>query len=54
MLPVLHSPEDLHVIVAGGTPGYSMTMIGYRRGLMMDNQRLVHKTKLVRGVTLTR
>ena len=54
MLPVLYSPEDLHVIVAGGTPGYSMTMIGYRRGLMMDNQRLVHNTKLIRGVTLTR
>ncbi len=51
-LPVLYSPEELHVIVAGGTPGYSMTMIGYRRGLMMENQRLVHNTKLIRGVTL--
>jgi hypothetical protein len=53
-LPVLYSPEDLHVIVAGGIPGYSMTMIGYRRGLMMDNQRLVHNTKLIRGVTLAK
>jgi hypothetical protein len=46
--PVLFSPEDLHVIVAGGIPGYSMTMAGYRRGLMMNNKRLVHMTKLVR------
>ncbi len=47
-IPVLYGPEDLHVLVAGGIPGYSMTMIGYRRGLMMNNKRLAHITKLVR------
>jgi len=47
-IPVLYGPEDLHVIVSGGFPGYSMTMIGYRRGLMMNNQRLAHMTKRVR------
>ncbi len=46
-IPVLYGPEDIHVFVAGGIPGYTMTMAGYRRGLMMSNQRLVHMTKLV-------
>lgn len=47
-IPVLCGPEDLHVIVSGGYPGYSMTMIGYRRGLMMNNQRLAHMTERIR------
>lgn len=40
--------EDVNIIVAGGIPGYTMSMVGYRRGLMMSNQRLVHMTKAVR------
>jgi hypothetical protein len=48
IVPVIYGPEDINVIVVGGFPSYSMTLVGYRRGLMMNNKRLVHMTKLVR------
>jgi hypothetical protein len=38
-------PEDTHVIVAGGIPGYTLTL-SYNRG--------AHLTKLIRGATLTK
>jgi hypothetical protein len=53
-IPVMFGPEELHVIVAGGIPGYCMTMVGYRRGLMMNNQRWAHNTKLVRNARLSK
>jgi hypothetical protein len=44
-------PEDSHIIVAGGIPGYTMALSGYRRAIYKP---LAHITKLVRGATLTK
>ena len=44
-VPVLVSPKDVHIIVAGGVPGYSFGMSYFRAA---------HETKLIRGATLTK
>ncbi len=44
-------PEDSHIIVAGGIPGYTITLSGYQRGIYKP---LAHITKLVSGATLTK
>jgi hypothetical protein len=43
-VPLYLTPEDNHIIVAGGIPGYTLTM-SYNRG--------AHETKLIRGATRT-
>jgi hypothetical protein len=43
-VPVVN-PEDIHIIVAGSVPGYSFGMSYFRTA---------HKTKVIRGATLTR
>lgn len=44
-VPVLVSPKDIHIIIAGGIPGYTFGM-SYLRGS--------HATKLIRRATLTK
>ncbi|MBN1849867.1 MAG: hypothetical protein JW932_14935 [Deltaproteobacteria bacterium] len=44
-VPVLVSPEDIHIFVAGGVPGYSFGMKYFR---------IAHQTKLIRGALLTK
>ena len=44
-------PENSHIIVAGGIPGYTMTLSGYQQGIYKP---LAHITKLVRSATLTK
>ncbi len=44
------TPENSHIIVAGGIPGYTISLSGYQRGIYKP---LAHITKLVRGSTLT-
>jgi len=44
------TPENSHIIVAGGIPGYTISLSGYQRGIYKP---LAHITKLVRGATLT-
>jgi len=49
-VPLLLRPEDLHVIVAGDMPGYTLTMSGYSRAIDPTQTRpLAHNTKLVRS-----
>jgi hypothetical protein len=43
-VPVVN-PDDIHIIVAGSVPGYSFGMSYYRTA---------HKSKLIRGATLTK
>jgi len=43
-VPVVN-PEDIHIVVSGSTPGYSFGMSYFRTA---------HKTKLIRGATLTK
>jgi hypothetical protein len=45
-VPAMLQPGDLHIIVAGGIPGYTLTLSGYQRGLFKP---LAHNTKLVRS-----
>jgi len=45
------TPGNSHIIVAGGIPGYTITLSGYQRGIYKP---LAHITKLVRGATLTK
>ena len=45
------TPENSHIIVAGGIPGYTITVSGYQRGIYKP---LAHITKLIRGATLTK
>ena len=45
------TPENSHIIVAGGIPGYTISLSGYERGIYKPK---AHITKLVRGATLTR
>ena len=45
------SPEDCHIIVAGGIPGYTITLTGYRRGIY---KTLAHITEPISGATLTK
>jgi hypothetical protein len=44
MVPVIN-PQDIHIVVSGSIPGYSFGMSYFRTA---------HKTKLIRGATLTR
>jgi len=44
MVPVVN-PEDIHIVVSGSIPGYSFGMSYFRTA---------HKTKLIKGATLTR
>jgi hypothetical protein len=44
------TPENSHIIVAGGIPGYTISLSGYQRGIYKP---LAHITKLVTGSTLT-
>ncbi|MFC1900348.1 hypothetical protein ACFLYN_02020 [Chloroflexota bacterium] len=44
MVPVVN-PEDIHIVVSGSIPGYSFGMSYFRTA---------HKTKLIRGATLTK
>jgi hypothetical protein len=44
-------PENSHIIVAGGIPGYTITLSGYQRGIYKP---LAHITKPVRDATLTK
>ena len=43
-------PENSHIIVAGGIPGYTISLSGYQRGIYKP---LVHITKQVKGAALT-
>jgi hypothetical protein len=43
-VPVV-GPEDIHIILSGSIPGYSFGMSYFRTA---------HKTKLIRGATLTK
>jgi hypothetical protein len=43
-VPVVN-PEDIHIVVSGSIPGYSFGMSYFRTA---------HRTKLIRGATLTR
>jgi hypothetical protein len=43
MVPVVN-PEDIHIVVSGSIPGYSFGMSYFRTA---------HRTKLIRGATLT-
>jgi hypothetical protein len=49
-VPVVVTPEDIHIFVAGGIPGNSLGL-KYQRALYKWSS---HKTKLVRGATLTK
>jgi hypothetical protein len=44
-VPILVSPQDIHIFVAGGVPGYSFGMKYFR---------IAHQTKLIHGATLTK
>ncbi|MEJ2109898.1 MAG: hypothetical protein P8Z37_08300 [Acidobacteriota bacterium] len=44
------TPENSHIIVAGGIPGYTISLSGYQQGIYKP---LAHITKLVTGSTLT-
>jgi len=46
MVPVAQSPEDIHIMVAGGSPGYSF-LLGY------SGTNWAHETKKVTHATLT-
>jgi hypothetical protein len=49
-VPVVISPEDIHIIVAGGIPSYTFG-ISYIRA---PHTPTSHQTKLIRGATLTK
>jgi hypothetical protein len=44
-VPVLVSPKDIHILVAGGIPGYAFGMSYFR---------MSHVTKAIHGATLTK
>ena len=44
MIPVVQSPQDIHIFVAGGSPGYTL-LFGY-----LDDS---HVSKKIHGATLT-
>jgi hypothetical protein len=50
-LPMLDRPEDIHIVVAGGIPGYSFGMNYWREGLYAPTS---DQTKKIRGATLTK
>jgi len=49
-VPVIVSPEDIHIFVAGGIPGNTLGF-KFQRALYKWSS---HKTKLIRGATLTK
>lgn len=49
-VPMLSRPSDVHVIVAGGIPGYTMMMSYFREGIYKP---VAHITKKISGATLT-
>jgi hypothetical protein len=46
-VPSLQSPEDIHILVAGGSPGYSF-LLGY------SGPNWAHQTRRIQGATLTK
>jgi hypothetical protein len=46
-VPSLQSPEDIHIIVAGGSPGYSF-LLGY------SGPNFAHQTRKITGATMTK
>jgi hypothetical protein len=50
-VPLLNKPEDIHIIVAGGIPGYTFGMYYFAEGPYKPQSLL---TKLIRGATLTK
>jgi hypothetical protein len=46
-IPVVSSPENIHIVVVGDVPGYT-GVYGY------PGPRYGHQTKLIRGATLTK
>ncbi len=46
-VPSLQSPDDIHILVAGGSPGYSF-LIGY------SGPNFAHQTRKITGATLTK
>lgn len=49
-VPMLSSPQDVHVVVAGGMPGYTMLMSYFREGIY---NKVAHISKKVADATLT-
>jgi hypothetical protein len=49
-IPMLSKPEDIHVIVAGGIPGYTLMMSYFLDGIYKP---VAHITRRVNGATLT-
>jgi hypothetical protein len=49
-VPSLSRPEDVHMVVSGGIPGYTVTFSSYLRGVYKPT---AHITKAIRGATLT-
>jgi len=45
-VPSLQSPDDIHILVAGGSPGYSF-LIGY------SGPNWARQTRKIRGATMT-
>ncbi len=50
-VPILIRPEDAHIIVVGGIPGYSLTLSYERKPPYAPT---AHQTKLIWGATLTK
>ena len=44
------TPENSHIIVAGGIPGYTISLSGYQKGIYKP---LAHLTKMITGAALT-
>jgi hypothetical protein len=49
-LPILDRPEDIRIVVAGGIPGYTFSMMYFREGLYAPTS---DQTRRVRNATLT-
>jgi hypothetical protein len=50
-VPLMLQPGDIHIMVAGGIPGYTLTFSGYQRGIfkpLAHNTKLVHSAKRAR------
>lgn len=50
-VPLLDSPEDIHIMVAGGIPSYTFGMTYFNSALYAPT---AHQTKRVRGAALTK
>jgi hypothetical protein len=50
-VPTMRSPTDAHIMVAGGIPGYTITMSSYLDGIYKPHS---HITKAIRAATLTK